>query len=409
MSGYSTILNHFDANFQIYSIKLVIIPSRDIWTWTHHHPSIELDFAVDQHENSLHDCLTVSSPTQGHWGLAVASYRWGRRDSCSPPSTEVEFHERNGALPSLPLFWTCQNCGFLLEKRLLILLIFFLCFHPVDFSTCHRGLDIWLHDAWKTYESTNVKNTLAPLPSPAILISRYAQLRCSFFSNRSQLSPSSEGFPWQRPYILLSGEKKPPCLWRFWILEMEFCGEFVHEVLWTSCSGTSWLCENIKGISCRSARSSLSFEASSPWKKALLPSKVLVTDTDSICDFSYLANWHTPQVHHNVRLEINDLMVIAWNKSKRKHAQVKLWYVVTSSTLSVDWKGWLIPYQEKMLIPMIFWSWVLGCLWTFPTDLLNHRVTGFKSQKLEKNRIPRNYDTKQNKVKKTCQWAEICQ
>lgn len=224
----------------------------------------------------------------------------------------------------------------------------------------------------------------------------------SVLSNRSQLSPSSEGFPWQRPYILLSSDKK-----HFSVKILDIGNGVL--ALWTSCSGTSWLCENIKGISCRSARSSLSFEASSPWKKALLPSKVLVTDTDSICDFSYLANWHTPQLHHNVRLEINDLMVIAWNKSKRKHAQVKLWYVVTSSTLSVDWKGWLIPYQEKLLIPMIFWSWVLGCLWTFPTDLLNHRVTGFKSQKLEKTRIPRNYDTKQNKVKKTCQWAEICQ
>ena len=204
------------SNFQIYSIKLVIIPSRDIWTWTHHHPSVELDFAVDQHENSLHDCLTVSSPTQGHWGLAVASYRWGRRGSCSPPSTEVEFHERNGALPSQPLFWTCQNCGFLLEKRLLILLIFSLCFHPFDFSTCQRGLDIWLHDAWKTYESTNVRNTLAPLPSPAIPISRYAQLPCSSSESESAesikrgfLIPSSEGFPWQWPYILWCGEKKP--------------------------------------------------------------------------------------------------------------------------------------------------------------------------------------------------------
>lgn len=62
---YSTILNYFDANFQIYSIKLVITPSRDIWTWTHHHPSVELDFAVDQHENSLHDCLTVAPQHKG--------------------------------------------------------------------------------------------------------------------------------------------------------------------------------------------------------------------------------------------------------------------------------------------------------------------------------------------------------
>ena len=206
-----------------------------------------------------------------------------------------------------------QNCSFLLERKLVDFVDLFLCFHPVDFSRL-LAKSAWTFGFMKPWLHCH------HLP----FWSGYAQLRCSSYESESVESLSSEvshgkGLTFCRPVI------KTTFLWRFWILETEFCSwEIVHEVLWRSSARNRVLVlrhhdimKTSKGISFRSGRSSLSYEVSFLWRKARLPSKVLVTDTDSICDFSYLANWHTPQVHPKVRLEITDLIVILSLQGKK--------------------------------------------------------------------------------------------
>ena len=276
------------------------MPSRDIWTWIHYH------LLNPMRLTNTRTLCTIASP--------LAPQHTGTEDSRLHRAGEDEETRAVSAFYRSGISWekwcstpfldvSRQNCSFLLERKLFDFVDHFSLFSPCWLFTTfsQKRLDIWLHE------------TLAPLPSPAILI---WVCTTSVLILRIGVSWESlkRGIPWQRPYI------KTTFRWRFWILETEFCSwEIVHEVLWRSSARNRVLVlrhhdimKTSKGISFRSARSSLSYEVSFLWRKARLPSKVLVTDTDSICDFSYLANWHTPQV------EITDLMVIARKENQNK-------------------------------------------------------------------------------------------